>query len=41
MLGCMAAPFINKRFGRKGAMLALAGLGIVGGLIEALSAIPQ
>jgi MFS transporter, SP family, sugar:H+ symporter len=41
MLGCMAAPFINKKWGRKGAMLSIATIGILGGLIEMLSTFPQ
>ncbi|ORY89803.1 general substrate transporter [Leucosporidium creatinivorum] len=41
MLGNMAAPFINKKFGRKGGMWAVAIVGIVGGIIEACSAIPH
>ncbi|ORY89777.1 general substrate transporter [Leucosporidium creatinivorum] len=41
MLGCMAAPFINKRWGRKGAMLSIAIIGIIGGLIEMLSTFPH
>lgn len=39
ILGCTLAPFINERFGRRKAFVALGLIGIVGTLIQALSTI--
>lgn len=39
MLGCMVAPTINNRWGRKMSFIVLALLGIIGALIQALSTI--
>ncbi|BEI83415.1 hypothetical protein CcaverHIS002_0400190 [Cutaneotrichosporon cavernicola] len=39
MLGCMIAPYINNRWGRKMSFMVLAIIGIVGALVQSLSTI--
>lgn len=39
MIGCMVAPWVNEKYGRKKSFLLLAAIGIIGSLIQALSTI--
>lgn len=41
MVGCMVAPFINERFGRKVSFMCLATVGIVGSIVMACTSITR